>query len=406
MHADRGRGAWLIAGACSMACGDDDGSRIPEPRGGALYAVTTQVLAPPSSFTSYIALVGSLTNDGEVALADALELPGRAQAVGPERDGVLFVLDGESPQITRYEVTPAGTLSPGAVLSFAAHGVSLAPATMQQFVFAVDSSAYLLDTSTLQLFVWDTASMTITGKVALEGLERAGLSVTFGTTPFLRDDTLFFVAAYYSDEEQVYDRESRLVAVNVRAPSAPSVVPDRRCAFLAHAVRLGNGDAYFGSDVLTAAAARRLGSTHGGPACALRLPAAAERWDDTVIDFAARVGSTTAGSLVASGDTHALVRVLDESLVPDLDALTVAELRAGPYWRWASLDLTTDEPATPLELDPSAAGVLQYPVDGKTYTIRSSAGFSETTVVDIAPDGRVQLGPTIAGTVVSIVRVR
>jgi hypothetical protein len=46
------------------------------------------------------------------------------------------------------------------------------------------------------------------------------------------------------------------------------------------------------------------------------LELTANRWDDTIIDFAARVGSTMAGFLITADETHASVRVLDEALVP------------------------------------------------------------------------------------------
>ena len=117
----------------------------------------------------------------------------------------------------------------------------------------------------------DPTSMAILETLALDGLERPGRSVTFGTTPFLRGDTLFFAAAYYSNDEQIYERESRLVVVDTRTLGLKSVVADERCAFLAHAVRLSNGDAYFGSDALAATAALAAGS----PALVDRLAAPA-----------------------------------------------------------------------------------------------------------------------------------
>jgi hypothetical protein len=377
------------------------------PTAGALYAVSTQVIGPMSS-TTYVALVPSLDTTEKIDLTKALELPGRALAVGPDRGGAMFVSGTENPTLTRYDVTPDGRFVKGASASFAGVGLTSLFAYAEQFVFVSATKAYFFDDDTLQAVIWNPSTMTVTGTVSLAALNKPGWSVTFGIATLKRGNEVVLTTGYYDQKSQKNLRGVNVVFVDT-ATDQVTIASDDRCAYVASgSVLAPTGDIYIASDVWTSAIEEVLGAESGGPACILRIKAGERRVDPTfMVKHNERTGGAPAGSLLAGPGNTVFVRVLDRALLPSAKPKTVQELWGGAYWRWWALDLTgPGAMRVAAELPPGPASILQYQVDGRTLTNESSADYAMTTLLDLGAAGGAKRGVSMNGVPFAVVRVR
>jgi hypothetical protein len=397
----------ILALAALVACGGSTAATTaPTPTStGPLYAIATQVIGQTS--TTYVALVDDLDRAADVPLESAVEIAGRAIAVGPTKGGLLFTGSNESPEITRWTLSPSGTLDRGASVSFARYGVSEVFAYPEQFHFVSETKAYYLEDATLQLFVWNPSTMTIEKVVPLDGLARAGWTMTFGIAAVLRGDELIVVSSYYKPNDEIYDKETRIAFIDTKTDAVAATITETRCSYLGHSVVGPSGEVYLGSEVYTAAVERAIGATHGGPSCAVRIPAGQRATDPGYLfDFAASAGKP-AGSLLPAGGSEAFVRVLDEGLLPERK-LSPRELFGGAYWRWAKTDLARPDAQTTLlaDLPPGPSSILLYKVDGRVLTNESAADYSSTTLLDLSHATGPRRGAKIRGVPFGIVRVR
>jgi hypothetical protein len=389
------------AGA-APADGDDGGTAVAP-----LYAVTTQVLGDVP--VSYVALVSDLSASETADTGDALEVPGRALAVGPNGAGYVLVASSEAPTLTRYDIAAGGEFKEGATLSFANLGVASLLAFAQQFVFVSPTKAYFLDdTSDARLLVFNPEEMTLTGSVPLDGIVRDGWSFTYGLSAKLRGDQLVFTASYYDDESGAFDAETRLIVVDTGTDSVVSVTPESRCGYLLHSIVGADGTLYFGSNVYTSVVEEVLGDAFGGPSCVLRLPEGATAFDDDYLfDLQAAAAENVVGSLIAGSDGRVYTRVLSRELLPsDADFVEPGALSNGPYFYWAEVDLGTSVFSEVLsDLGAGAAQSVEYPVEGRSFIGQSSADFATTTLIDFGEDPPRE-GMKFPGIPFSIVRVR
>jgi hypothetical protein len=405
----------IVAPSCTallaLGCGGDE-STISSSDGRSvnasapLFAVTTQVFGDVPS--SYVALVSDLGAREEADLGAALEVPGRALAVGPQGGGYVLVATSEGPSLTRYDVLADGTFVERAALSFANEGVSSLLAFAQQFVFVSRTKAYFLDdTDVAQIVVFNPEEMTIERTIPIEGVAREGFAFTYGLSAKQRGNELVLTASFYDDESSVFDAEARLVIVDTVTDSVKSVETETRCGYLLSSVESPSGDIYFAADIYTSIVEESLGDEFGGPSCVLRLPAGQSSFDpEFILDLEQATGGTIAGSLVAGNAGRAYTRYLDRSVVPEgADFSDPAAASSLPYYRWAEVDLDGGTATPLLSLEPGAAQSVEYSVESRSFIGISTADFASTTLLDFASDPPRE-GMTFAGVPFSIVRVR
>jgi hypothetical protein len=405
-----------------MGCGDDrdltvataeqlpsSGEVGPEaPSSSAsLYAVTTQRYSPDQDL-AYVELVNDIDDVGG-ALTTTLEIPGYGLAVGPSRGGTLYVASDQAATVTRYAVThgdstTASQFEERGVLSFAALGVGAIFAYAGQFQFVSPTKAYFLDSESLQAIIWNPADMTITSSLDLSPLAVPDLAVTFDGEPTRRDRDLVVVAAYYDIEAAHVARETRVAFLDVTTDTV-QIASDTRCGYITHSVLAPNGDIYLASDTW-AVAIHQTSAGDAPDSCMLRIKAGEHEIDPTYrADIAALTGSTIAGSLLPGQGNTAYVRGFDTSLFQG-DIQSYDEIWSAAAWRWYSLELGADAPATLVDALPvGAPSSLQLPFEGRTFSNVSEADYRSSRLLDMGAEGGPLDVGTVPGIPVGIVRL-
>jgi hypothetical protein len=416
---------FCLAGALAsllVGCGDDrdltvaSTERAPssgEPGVGApssdgsLYAVTTQLYSPDQDI-AYVELVNDIDRVDD-ALTTTLEIPGYGLAVGPGRGGNLYVASDQAPTVTRYAVSHGDSAGPSrfeerGVLSFAALGVGPIFAYAGQFQFVSPTKAYFLDSESLQAIIWNPTDMTITGSMDLSALAVPDLTVAFDGEPTRRDRDLVVIAGYYDSDAARVARETRVAFLDV-ATDAVQIASDVRCGYVTHSVLAPNGDIYLASDTW-AVAIHQTAAGDAPDSCMLRIKAGEHEIDPSYrADLAALTGSTIAGSLLPGRGAMAYVRGFDPSLFEG-DIQSYDEIWSAGAWRWYSLELGSELPATVVDALPvGAPSSLQLPFDGRTFSNASEADYRSSRLLDMGAEGGPRDVGSVPGIPVGVVRL-
>ncbi len=395
-----GLAALTLAVACSEA-GSDPAGETPGGAAGPLYLVKTRVFNNDET-TGYLTLTDSL--DAEPDYDRSLEIPGGGVLYAAPGIGNFLVGSGDEPVIARYEVGPNNELAKGAELSFANEGVAYLYAG--SVIFVSSSKAYYVDLDQLQAIAFDPTQMAITGTVSLEGASREGFFTSFGQA-IVREDGVYFPAAWYTDPD--WDRVpsgSMLVHLDPETDEV-TFASDPRCTGMLAALTTEVGDTYFFSDMFNTFARRGYGADHGVADCALRLNAGDTRFDpEWELDINARTGGAPAIPVLPAGGTQIWLRVLDEAaadLPTPADFQTMDTVRA---WQWSLLDVESAEPAVlSEELPLSSSSAIGMTVAGRSFTTIENETYSETTLLELTPDGFVTRAK-YPGVIDEIARVR
>lgn len=396
---------WLLALTLgtALAC-KPDVEPDPDPVPGPLFAVSTQVFSPDGE-TTFITLVPSL-NEGEVDLTDAIEIPGRGLVTGPENQDVLFVVDGESPEITRFELTPDAQFQAKETVSFAGVGISSLLAFPGQFQFFSDTKAYFLDNENAQIVVWNPSDMTITKTVSLlDGLDIPNAVLTFEIEPTRRGNELIAAVAYFIGDGNEILPETRVVFINTENEEF-EVVSFQGCGDIQNSVTAANGDIYLSTEGFGVAVHRVLGEAAAPAPCLLRIPAGTRTLENALPGSLNDLFGAPTGSIVQGNEGSAFVLSLDESLVTPESLQDPLTLRGNPFWRFQEIDLDTLTPGDFVdEIPPGTASTLTFQSDGRNFLLQIAADFSATTLVEMNADS-FELGLSMPGVPFGIIRVR
>jgi len=391
----------LSAGA--IACGSEPGSDgAVGAEGGPLYLImartfsseiTTGILTPTSSLES------------ELDYSRALELPSGGVLYSEPGIGTFMIGSAEEPTITRYRIDESDRFivdSEG--LSFASYGVQYL--YVDSVLFVNPHKAYYIDLDQLQAIAFDPSEMQITGSISLAGAAREGFFTSFGEA-VRRDDAIYFPTQWYTEPD--WDRVPKGSMLVRLDPNTDQVTftEDARCASMLLSMTTDSGDTYWFSDGYNTLARRGYGPEHGAPDCALRLRAGEKTFDpDWQLDVGSRTGGAPAIPVLKAGGSKIWLRVLDESKV-DLPIPTeYSALDTAPAWQWHLLDVESDAPAQRNDdQPPSSVGAFGIYVDGRAFTTVENSDYSESTLIELTPDGFVKHS-TVRGVVDSIARVR
>jgi hypothetical protein len=393
--------AMLTACACS---GSGEGGGPVGAASGPLYVVFSTVDSAEER-QGYFVTTPSLDGDVPIDVSKGLEEPGGGRLYAEDGIGTFMIGGGETPTITRYEVSADGAFLRGATISFANQGVAnLADGAV---TFISPSKAYLRDDGQLQLISFDPTKMEILDTIPLEGVTREGVVPGFGQT-IKRSDGIYFPISYYNPENFGLVPEGSLLVRVVPETDEVTVNAEARCTgfnvgFLSEA-----GDAYWFSDVDTAVGWRANPPVPGAQHdCALRVPAGETTYDPTwQLDVNTRTHGWPAIAAVPDGGSRIWMRVLEESSIEvptEVDPVTLAEL---PGWQWYLLDLEGTGAAVANHDRPAGSYyTYNFRIDGRTFTTESNADYSEARILEITDQG-FREGPMVSGTVRGLARLR
>ncbi|NMO15610.1 MxcI [Pyxidicoccus fallax] len=374
----------LLLASVSTGCGDDDKKPGPGAGEGPVYSLATTVSSQAGSAT-YVSVFDSL-DVTSLDLEQAREHSGFA-TVGAV-DGMLFVAAGESPQITRYNVTSDGKLEEAGRLSFANYGLTSAPFYHNHFV---DSSTAYMQLEEAKRIVWDPTAMTITGTQEAPGLasEREGLVVraSFDRGVVAREDGYSFQPFYWTDGVYYDFLPSSQIAVYSHADDSLEKLIDAPCPGLDVATRDEEGNIYFSNWVFSAAAPVLKKDT--APAtCVVRINKGA-----TDID----AGWTRSLSAMVEGRQTAAFRYLANGVgvvaVFDADKAEINEqsdrtvITGGNHWKLWRVNLRTNTAAPVEGLDFIAGGYYAFTIEGRTFLLLPTADYAKTAVWELGVDG-------------------
>lgn len=355
----------------------------PDPVGeGPLYLAATWVSDVDATHT-YVALVDSLDVE-ELDFSTALEVPGWGDAW--VADGVVFVADGETPNVGRYAVTDDGRLELEAEMGFGSYGVFGASFWDQQIL--TPTKAFLSDPAGLRYVVWDPTAMEITGTVAWPEL-------TFdeGLAPFhsytdrggVVADGLYWHAIYGHDESwQDFGDRSYVLVWDVETDALVDTI-EVPCPMMDTTTLGDDGYVYLsGWSYMPLSVEAGASDTN----CAVRIDAATRELDAAwTFDYVSATGGDQGSGLRAVSGDDGVFAVFHGSGVPVRPGMDMWELDAGPDdWELYELDLPS-RTATP-------TGVLMG--DGSYYESHIDDGYyvylpngEDTQVYERTEDGYV-----------------
>jgi hypothetical protein len=401
----RAKITWFaLATALGLGCDgkDENLTETTQTEDGPLFLIQSRIF-PPEGTIGLLTPTGSL--EAPLDYRRSIEQPGGGVLYAKPGVGTFLIGSGEEPTITRYDVAPDGSLVPGTKISFADYGVVYMYAS-ESVVFVNARKAYYLDLDQLQAISFDPTEMVITGATSLAGAAREGYLTSFGQA-VVREDGIYFPGQWYTDPDLDRVPSGSMLLRLDPDTDAVTITSDPRCAGMYISMTTNAGDIYWFSDSYNTFARVGFGADRGVPDCALRLRAGQTTFDpDWQLDVTTRVGGAPAVAIVEAGGSKAWLRVLDPSvplppLPADYDAVNTT-----PAWQWYLLDVESDEPALRNDDRPlSPVGGYGLYVDGRTFVSTENADYSESTLIELAPDGFIER-TTVRGVVDNIVRVR
>jgi hypothetical protein len=409
------RASWLAFAA--QACSSDDavvdrgapdpGQALPpEVDDTPLYAISASVFSEEGN-TSYVALVPSLSADTTIDYGRVLEVGSASSVFGPDKGAFFAVGLDEAPTVTKYEITAEGSFIERETIDFSGYGLTYMWRDPGLVPFLAANKAYVIDNRELQVVIWNPAAMAIAGSFWLAEVEDPDYPLTrFELDPTYRGDELA-VLVTHSTEDDVGAPYSTLMTIDTVNDRVTSVVREERCGGLWDSVKDSKGDIYFASGTWDAAQHRVFGGAIETAPCIVRMKAGERGFDPDYFVDSASIGGYSAGGLVSGGGDRAYIKVLDETVLPPIDAEDFDAVWGGEVWRWWRFELGSSAPATPVtSLALSNGGGGELMVQGKTYVRNATADFASTTLLDMSADGEPSPGLTLRGYPYGIVRVR
>lgn len=382
------------AGSGGTAGAENQNSNNNEP----VYVVFSTVDTPDGR-SSYYALTSSIDGDFPVDITGGLELPGYASMFAPP-DGGYLLSGGEAPTVTKYTLGDDNQLLKGATLSFANLGLDY----VYKMVFVDSSKAYILDEGQLQLVSFNPSTMELGAAISIDDFECEDGSTSFGF-PVVRDDGLYVTKSCNNDAATT-PPGSTLVHVNTSTDEV-TVTQDSRCMGMRVSLLADNGDAYWFSDSW-ASVVWSVSEVEGPRDCGLRVLAGESTFDPNwELDVTSRTGGLSAFASAPASDSTIWLKVFEESAMTETVPVPVDDADyALPVWRWALLDVASDEPVVP---DTDANLVSWYGdaivTNGRNFIPASNLTYTETTLVELISSGFADR-MTVQGELRNIVQLR
>jgi hypothetical protein len=358
-----------------------------------------------TSITSYFNVLHSIDEGATLDPGRGLEVAGSARLYSVPGIGWFAVGQGEAPTVTRYTLGADDTLVAGESISLQSFGVS---SLWDTLYFVSPTKAYYPDRAGGQLVVWDPSQMVVTDTVPLPETLRPGYLALYGYAPIVRGTQLLISVGWFDwDVNDSVLPETGLLVLDTTTDTVVRFDVDSRCGGVTQPISVSNGDTYLVSSAI-AAAAHELGRLATEP-CALRVRQAEARIDpDYLLPLAQLSGGALAGEPAPAGQAGLMLRVYDSALSTSTSPATLTwELTGSSAWRWARWDPTGAAALEPVsELAPSTADVIWFRMQERVFATETAADYSQTTLLELMPDGAVTRRATVPGFLHGIARVR
>lgn len=376
-----------------------------------VFAVLTQIFAP-NARTTYILTTGSMAAQAApMEVAGGIEVAGRAIGVAVPQLGALLVGSNESPVLRRYNLTPQGTLNPTPTeLSLAPYGIAGISEYQGQFQVVSPTKAYFFDGKTAQIAVFDPTAMTLTKKIDLASLTRAGHILTFSPRAVRSKGKIIMPVGWRTTNNKQIPSETGVVTLDTNTDTA-TVATDKRCGYARDATVGDDGKIYLVTDAY-AAAVHRLSATAAPKPCVLRFDPMTAAYDaNFYVDATTLTGGAVMGSSVPGPGNSALVSVLNEGLAADkIKPETFPRaLSAMPVWNWWQLKLGDTPSATAVAGAPLSNGShLPLEVGTQIFLSNFSVGKNKiSTLTELTETGlSTAPGLQVKGLVFSAMKLR
>ena len=388
----------------SCSSHDGDGSSLPNGNDAEPAFLLGTRVWDDASTTSYFQVSRSLEAGTRVGLDSALEVAGAAKLFAVEGLGWFAIGEAETPVITRYTLGENTKLVKGDSVSLHDHGVS----GLWDTLYVVSpTKMYYPDRAGRQLIIINPTEMKVSGTVDLSATARDGYLSLYSYAHLTRGKQIVFSVAWIDWEEtDSVLAETGLVVVDTENDQLTRFDVDDRCGGVTQAITTSNGDSYFASSGL-AAAAHRLGRLDSEP-CALRVRQGEDHFDgDYLLKLGKLSGEPMIGEPVSGPDNRIFLRAFDETLADvAVEETWTWNLTGQSAWRWLEWNVETDaiEPVDTLE--PSTADVVWFKVDGRVFGTESKPDYSETTLIELTAKGGPRRALTAPGFLHAVARIR
>jgi hypothetical protein len=384
--------------AVSAACGD-----VPAPPAEEVAYIAVSTVFNGDEALSYVTPLPSLAAEQDVDYLRSIEKGAIPRLYTDPEPTARFVLgEGQEPTLARFDVE-GGRMVPGARLSLANLGVS---SFDNAGYLLSDDKAYYYDHATLQVIVWNPATMEILSTIDVGGVERANVTAYFAySPPGLVGTNLFFLLQYYTGEPDYFPADgSVLVVIDTTTDTLANIDVDDRCDALANWVRTDDGTVWFASGM--ASIQNRVFELGLETECMLKLAPDGRSFDDGFfVNLGTVIDSPVIGTMVQAGPGEVYVKALDQDVLA-LDAVgDVSELFA-PVYRYWRIDLATMTATRDDRLPLTGSGGYFFAVGGQTYADQSAEDFSDTTLWHMNAPGGPTPGVTLRGYVYGLGEVR
>lgn len=390
--------------------GENDTTDVGEPEAPAQYAVFGFTFTDMGQ-VSYMAVVDSLDPGTQVNLSSALTGQWGSFAPSPDRDGVVYIGDGESPTLVKYRVGVDGSIEQLGELSFANEGLTAAAGVRNAIHFVSATKAYFIDATTQQAIIWNPDVMEVAGSIDMSGLGEEGLSVG-GNFVHRVDDRLILSVRYFREDDSA-EQLGRIAIIDTTTDTV-SYDSQTACGNLAWSVVSSAGDVYFVSH--TAQAVAVAAGTAGDPAsppCMVRMRRGSDGFDeDYYVDLQGLTGREAGGLTQGVGDTaYLLVRRDDADPITKENAPMANRL---PDWEYHALTLGDEAGSLSrvAGMDAGAAYGLSFEAvvgaatEPTPHIVLVAGDFSQGTFFDVSDPGEFKEALTAPGFPAAAARLR
>lgn len=339
--------------------------------------------------------------------------------------------------ISRYDLNENDVFEKTGEVSLENAGVTVG---FQSTFFVSDTVAYTFDPNNFKAIQWNPETMTITGST----LEYFPEQLSTGTLEWATSASMQQAGDFIFDVRRVSDTEIgdyvpglEIVVFDTRDESFSYEYTDR-CGGFAGYAETANGDVYFTSNNVTAAAYRlQLGSTL--LPCIVRMKAGEKTIDpdynlefhtllkDELDNGAHPLSGETTAALIPSVGNSGITLGFDEDIVPvqddtyctantstqeDYDAClwnsgTMQRQQAWVFYHIDDLGAETPTVKKIEGMQPSGGANFNFIVDDRAFVLAFTADFSGSTFFDVTdPENVIEAMTVTGGFITGLARVR
>lgn len=359
--------------------GTTDGGSVPGENG---YILCGTVFSQ-DGIEGYVSRVDSLDASTVVDIGASLPVPPGSSCVGNRTS--LFVGSGEAPEVVRYDILDDGSFAQGQTVSFMNLGVTAISRRRGRLQLISDTKAFYVDDATLQVIVWNPSTMEISGSFSLDAIA-PGPGEILGISNTLQfDGSVVSELGYLNEATNVAFKRSAVMYIDV-STDAVEVYETDACGGTSNTSTVVlDGFLYIANGAATSGN-HRLGAEGSFAPCMVRFDLENKAFDDGyIVSPSELTGQPASGELARGPDSSLLMIGYDETVAPITDETTIQDVMGSAAWQTYQIA----DPAAPMgatllpQIFANPGAILTQEIGNDTFIWRASAGFADTTLVNI-----------------------